>query len=429
MSTTLPVVRSNGRLLIAVFLLLPGSVLWAQQDGSVSTEPGVVMADDVYVRSGPSLNHYTICKLGKGARVSVLGEKSGWMEILPPAEAYSLISSDYVDTVDKQSGVVNGNNVRVRAGSLLNKNKYTVQTMVSRGFELQIVGENPDGFFRIKPPAGATLWINKEFVTVGGEVVVTSEPADSLGVASSDEGQSFVASASSAVDVAGHGSGSVTQTKRTATLSSLDTIPTTVQRAELKRIDADAERELGKPIYERDFDSIIQRYRRIATQKGDEFASQYALSRQQQIENFAAVVAGARRMRQLDENAGQRRREFLGTRSSLRSIKIPTPRGLDAKGELQISALYPHGSLPRRYRLVDPAASEPRTLGYVELPPDSPIEVADFLGKYVGVRASFKRLLGDSVNPVPIYVADELVVMQPGALEDVAQDGGAPVGQ
>ena len=181
MSKTLPVVRSNGKLLMAAFLLLPGSVLWAQQDGSVSTELGVVMADDVYVRSGPSLNHYTICKLGKGARVSVLSEKSGWMEILPPAEAYSLISSDYVDTVDNQSGVVNGNNVRVRAGSLLNKNKYTVQTMVSRGFELQIVGENPDGFFRIKPPAGATLWINKEFVSVGGEVVVAEKPTDSLG--------------------------------------------------------------------------------------------------------------------------------------------------------------------------------------------------------------------------------------------------------
>ena len=89
----------------------------------------------------------------------------------------------------------------------------------------------------------------------------------------------------------------------------------------------------------------------------------------------------------------------------------------------------PHGSLPRRYRLVDPAASEPRTLGYVELPQGSSIEVADFLGKYVGVRASFKHLLSDSVNPVPIYVADELVVMQPGALEDVAQDGGAPGGQ
>ena len=53
--------------------------------------PGEVTGNDVYVRSGPSLNHYTVCKLSAGDRLTIVGEQGGWYEILPPTAAFSYI--------------------------------------------------------------------------------------------------------------------------------------------------------------------------------------------------------------------------------------------------------------------------------------------------------------------------------------------------
>ena len=93
---------------------------------------GEVNNDNVYVRSGDSLNHYTICKLNAGRRVKIVAERGDWYEILPPEDAFSLISGDYVDSADGKHGVVNGNNVRVRTGSSLNDNKYTESADASK---------------------------------------------------------------------------------------------------------------------------------------------------------------------------------------------------------------------------------------------------------------------------------------------------------
>jgi uncharacterized protein YgiM (DUF1202 family) len=126
-----------------------------------------VTAHDVYVRSGPSANHYPVCKLGAGARVTVMGETGEWFEILPPDDAFSFVSGDYVDSPDGRKGVINGDNVRVRAGSVLDDFahlKYVVQVHLAKGTEVDILARDPDGFLRIKPPAGATLWVSRSLV-------------------------------------------------------------------------------------------------------------------------------------------------------------------------------------------------------------------------------------------------------------------------
>ena len=147
--------------------------LCAPNVGAEPTTPGdswigEINANDVYVRSGDSQNHYTVCKLSAGNRVTVVSERGEWLEILPPAGTFSLISGDYVDRVDDHSGVVNGTNVRVRAGSLISDDKYTVQAMLGKGDKVTIVGSNPDGFLRIEPPTGATLWVSRSFVSKPG---------------------------------------------------------------------------------------------------------------------------------------------------------------------------------------------------------------------------------------------------------------------
>ncbi|MGB0716631.1 MAG: SH3 domain-containing protein, partial [Phycisphaerae bacterium] len=139
--------RKNGATTWALGLLLLVGVLFAGGRTVRASLPvisiGEVNANDVYVRSGDSTNHYTVCKLMAGERVRVVSESGNWFEILPPPCAFSLVSGDYV-TIDEQRpnvGVINGDNVRIRTGSAINNNKYTIQTKLSRGAEVQVIGQ------------------------------------------------------------------------------------------------------------------------------------------------------------------------------------------------------------------------------------------------------------------------------------------------
>lgn len=395
---------------------------------------GEITGRDVYVRSGASLNHYEICKLQMGDKVSIVGHDGDWYEILPPKDAFSLIAGEYVDTTDNQTGVVNGNNVRVRAGSTLNANKYTVQVMLSRGAQVSILASNPDGFLRIKPPVGATVWINKQFVkagtTIPGDVQVksgsaeTSEPvAKSEAVptntiaAPSADGEKL-ASANPADPTRSEHSTSkpVVESHETTTEKTVvvkqpaDSKPQHEYRKELEALDAAARTELAKDVGDRNWAPLVAKYETIEKQADDEVSRVYAKHRVEQLTDLMSVTTTIRELKSLDENSDDVRRAYLEQRNLLPPVvPLNHPVGVDAQGELRVSALYPPGSLPRRYRLIDPTTPSPKTVAYVEIPPDSTIEIDRFIGRFVGIRASNKTLQTSGANPVPILVASEIV--------------------
>ncbi len=383
---------------------------------------GEVTANDVYVRSGPSTNHYTVCKLTAGQRVTIMAERGEWYEILPPAEAFSLLSGQYVDTVDKKVGVVNGNNVRVRAGSSLNNNKYTVQTMLSKGAEVTIVGENPDGFLRIKPPSGATLWVSRSFVEVvpderlrldatrdmpaPAEAEVVPQPA--IDPAEGTHEADLEAPAQTPVSTETE----PPQAERPR-MSLTAVVEPTVWRHELDKIDAAMRDEVAKPITERRVDPLIERYRAVAEQNEDDFAQRYATRRIEQVESVRSLATAIRQLQELDDKAGTARAEFMKERATLHRVDDAGPAAIDAVGELRVSALYSGATGPKRYRLVDPGTPGGKTIAYVEIPADAGINVDEFIGRYVGVRARTTHLLGGAIDPVPVHVAGELVLQQP----------------
>lgn len=123
-----------------------------------------VTATEVNVRSGPSTNYYIVTKLHAGDRVEVRAEDSGWFGIVPTPGCFSLISKHYVDMDGEGRGVVNGNNVRVRAGSNRDPSRYAVQVKLSEGAEVEVISGGPEGFLKIKPPEGAYIWIHGELV-------------------------------------------------------------------------------------------------------------------------------------------------------------------------------------------------------------------------------------------------------------------------
>jgi hypothetical protein len=406
------------RVALAASALLLGAPALGQAPEEPARRLAEVTANDVYVRSGASLNYYPISKLRAGDRVTVLGEEGNWYEIIPPEGAFSLISGQYVDTVDNKFGVVNGNNVRVRAGSQLNNSKYTVQTMLSKGAEVQIIGENPDGFLRIKPPKGATLWISRDYVELVPDELVRLERETGAPVEMTD----------AETEKAGSGADQPPQeneqaaTDETARPSPLAALPPTPRRKQLEEIDAATRAELAKPILERKLNPLAERYRLIMEQDEDEFARRYARHRVRQLDDMLGLTNTIRKMRELDEQAESLRRQHRTARAEMYETMPPAPVGLDARGELRVSALYPPGASPRRYRLVDPTTPNARTIGYVEIPLDSTLKVEDYLGRFVGVRAGEKRLLAGGVSPVPIYVVSELVILEPPAGEPSKPD-------
>jgi uncharacterized protein YgiM (DUF1202 family) len=395
----------------SVALVASADVIAQTADTRTLMGLGEVTANDVYVRSGDSLNHYTICKLKAGDHVTVVGERGEWYEILPPEGTFSLISGDFVDTTDNQTGTVNGDNVRVRAGSLLNENKYTVQTLLAKGTPLTIMGRNPDGFVRIKPPSGATLWVSRSFVQLRTDGAAAAKPADETGGASpsqSDAGSTVApAVASSAAESA----------KKLA--APMTSPASTTWRRQLEEIDVGARAELAKPVSERRFDPFIARYQPIAEQTEDDFARQYASARTEQVKDLVALTDAVERVRKLDDKAETKRRESLAARATIPEfVPAPRPTGIEVQGELRVSALYPPGSPVQRYRLIDPTGQSDRTIGYVEIPSDSELRADEYLGRYVGVRASAQRVQTGGVNPIPIYIARELVLLEPPTKND-----------
>ncbi len=152
-------------------LLIPAAAAFAQDavqtpqvENSKYQFEGVVNAGAVFVRSGPGEGYYATQKLDKGASVTVVGIKFDWLKIVPTEGSFSYIGSVFVDrSGDGSVGRVNRNDVNVRAGSLLNAMKTTVQTRLNAGDEVQIIGKE-DEYLKIKCPQGSYLYVSKEFV-------------------------------------------------------------------------------------------------------------------------------------------------------------------------------------------------------------------------------------------------------------------------
>ena len=387
-----------------------------------------ITANDVYVRSGDSLNHYTICKLKAGDRVTVVGERGEWYEILPPEGTFSLLSGDYVDTADNQKGVVNGNNVRVRAGSLLNENKYTVQALLSKGAEVTILGRNPDGFLRIKPPQGATVWVSRAFAQLRSDSRPASAqgadaatPSDTTGIAPTTS----LASTSVSTDAPTTGPRTIgTPTSGTSNAPrGVSSGEVDAWQKKLDELDLATNKELEKPAAERHLDQFVAKYREASEQANNEMVRQYAQRRIEEISTAVEATTAYHQLKKLDDIAETKRREYRASRAGIPEAMPTFPSGIDAKGELRVSALFPPGSSPQRYRLIDPSVAGGRTIGYVEIPPESPIKAGDFLGRYVGVRALERRVQSGGVDPVPIYVTSELVLLEPPAAPGATETG------
>ncbi|HKQ46645.1 MAG TPA: hypothetical protein VJZ71_01095 [Phycisphaerae bacterium] len=152
-------------LLVTILTAVSATSSLAQSNpGGAFPWEGEVSATNVYVRSGAGSNWYPTTKLNPGDRVLVLGEKFGWYQIAPPAGSFSYVDMAVVDRkAGAKTGTIKQEKVYIRAGSQLESKKSSTQVVLNKGATVEIQGE-AEGFFKIAPPIGATLYISKQYV-------------------------------------------------------------------------------------------------------------------------------------------------------------------------------------------------------------------------------------------------------------------------
>ena len=154
------------------------------EDAAVAEVPAApafmarIIGDDVNIRTGPATIYYPVGQLKKGSSVIVNNVKQGFAQIYPTPECFSYIAKQFVEIKDMPAaaeaeeatkatklGVITGENVRVRAGSIKvpPANADVVQTKLNKGDLVHIIGER-DEYYEIVCPPDTYFWVALDFI-------------------------------------------------------------------------------------------------------------------------------------------------------------------------------------------------------------------------------------------------------------------------
>jgi hypothetical protein len=417
---------------------------------------GEVSGTNVYLRSGAGVNWYPTAKLNTGDRLLVLSEKFGWYQVAPPKGSFSYIDKSMVERqpADAKTGTVKADKVYVRAGSELEDRKSATQIMLDKGAKVEILGE-AEGFYKIHPPKGASLYVSKTYVepvasrlrtglaeqhaaapkreptpadaTTPGTALATTPPAPGAAAPTGPVTPGAVATTQPDEGPALEVEPGVEPSPRTLPAPSkpgLDKGPPAVSGAGKSKTPAPAKAasnrpryevmlselenlmraELKRPVKEQDLTALRSRFEEIANQKDENIPAQIARIRLQQLKDWQVLVT-ARGDSVVSATDLESYRAGL-TEERAKIMQRPIEKAAiryDLEGELRRS--YAFAAQQGRYRLVDPRSGS--TVAYVDVPPTLNVNVENLVGCVVGIVASEKQF--SPAARVPIAVAKDVV--------------------
>ncbi len=379
---------------------------------------GYIKGNNVYIRSGFSTNYYPVTKLNKGDEVKIVGEEFGWLKIVPPAGTYSLVDKTYIDRIDDQKGVANGVSW-VYAGSNLDERHYAKQVKLAKGNEVQVIGESKDGaFYKIEPPPGAHVWIKADLLDRKGSMARAGSPNPPT-IEPVKPNELKLDGTAAVTSKTGTGGPTMMARKSAprAAASPADQPDDDKYQMEINAIEAEIAAESAKSLSDRTFDPIIAKLQPIADQTEDEVSKIYAETRINQLRGHLELAAAVHQIRDLRDSAIDAADAIAKQRAAIRA---QTPINLDdiaIRGEIRMSGIYDgSASRPKRWRVVDPKSG--RTQAYIEIPQGSPIDPAQYYGKFIGIRAAASRQSTGTIPPVTIYTVKEIVMQDPTGQSD-----------
>jgi hypothetical protein len=350
---------------------------------------GVVNANSVYVHSGPNENDYPTMKLDRGAHVTVVGIRFDWLKIIPPDGSFCYVAKAYTEKRGDGSVGRTTNALNVHIGSDLNTLKVKVAKRLEADTDVVIVGEQ-DEYFKIKPPEGVYLYVDKQFVDPVRQIALVPSPSPSpdrtgpgAALPPPDAGANAQTPATTQPDAnaltpttAPSGVASATPTTRPA-----DAVA--AAQTEFDRLEAAFATDSAKPLEDQDpatlsagYDKLtkggvlpdslrkIAEYKAAALKAHAEDRTEYLAVKKQQNEMKARVAAL------------RAERDELETRVKQNEIKAYA-----AVGTLRASSLQQ--GTQTLYRLTDPASG--RTVVYLRT---NDSKLGELMNQFIGVKGT-----------------------------------------
>jgi len=379
---------------------------------------GEINSNAVYVRSGPGENYYPTMKMDKGQQVTVVGIKFDWLKIQPPKDSFCYVSQAFVEKFgDGTRGkVTNKDALNVRAGSALNDIKAIVLTQLHEGDEVQITGTK-DEYYTIKPPAGAYLYVKKDFVNVvkaepavadaagpqqpakpgQGDAAAKPQPQVSTSGGDIPTGESPAAATpatqpSGENDATNNAATAAAPTSQGSGAEAVAAAPSTQPAAPapevvFDKLEGDFLAAGKSPLDQQPAAELLKAYEDLV--KRDELPESMRRIADYRVTTLKARVQAQQELaavRKQQEEAAQRRVAMKAEQDELVArIKATDVKLYAAVGTLRTSSLQ-GGAGGMLYRLTDPSTG--RTLVYVRTPD---AKYAGFIGKFIGVRGDISN--------------------------------------
>ena len=359
--------------------------------GGASSDTGVYSAEvigrNVKVRSGPAASAYYCVELSSPARMTVVGQSRGWLKVLPPQGCYSVVSKKNVRlATDGKTGSIIGENVWARAGGFpAEPGKYSMlQKALNADERVVILGPTGD-YYKIIPPRGAYFWIESKSVKRLGAAVTNRTPT---------------------TRPATTGAGATTRpaTPKVAYRPHPDIVA-------LKALDKEVTLESKKPFKDRDYETLLDKYRALKPTK-DSGVGPYVAARIKGLEVEISRQKDAEAAAQLATQTAEAHRKFEIAKAKIGTGSTTQPAvPYTAKGIVATSALFPKGKRPGRFLLRSDKAVK---INAYLVNTDGKVDIAGYVGKSVEVygRSGFDADLGmDTVDVEKIVVVSEQAVL------------------
>lgn len=367
-----------------------------------------VTGNNVYIRSGKGTAYYQCGKVQKGDKVTVFEEVFGWAKVVPPEGCYSWINKEYVDIheSDPTIGVLNANNVRVWAGSddIQPMRSSSMQTKlhankagsgeVDSGDIVELLPDQPEDcdYYKIKPPTGAYLWINCEYLKYVEPVRPVQPPAIPPQPSASEKTQipevtKPAAEPKQSSDQNEIASDVVSETPSQDTDTEPESKePPTDENQMLdicQALSDKIDQQLKKPLSEQDYDDIREKLKII---KADTNAGKAAIHAQillERIERYELAIRVGKSLKEQEEALAQTKKQIEEAHQD-KLKKLPTEAEFIYTGVLQKSHVYTEKTGQQRYLLMD---SGGKILCYVvPASPETAGQLKALIGEQVGVE-------------------------------------------
>lgn len=350
---------------------------------------GVINAEGVYVRSGPSENSYQTMKLDKGVQVTVVGLKFNWLKILPPQGSFAYVPKVYIDRRNDGSVGRASREVVAKVGSSLNMMKIAPMAKVNEGDDVTIIGEQ-DEYFKIKPPEGSVLYVSKNFVDFVKVIPKTGDTSDHGPIAQNPGNGATGGQASPPTGgqptAENPIAGSTTKpAPDQATALAASTTQPTAEAAstQFDKLEVQFAAANEKPITEQPLEPLLSGYDAVLKQDAlpnsmrrvAEVRLATLKLRNEAKQEFLATKSSQDKMKERSKSLTAEQEE-IQERIKSNSVELYT-----AVGTLRASSLQHAGST--LYRLTDPATG--RTVAYLRTPEP---KYADLIGQFVGVKGT-----------------------------------------